>query len=216
MNDFLAPAGGYGRIWECMYEGSMVGAGPEVFCLWPYVISKMRTRGDEGATVMLNPGLLKEVFGAPDEEFVMRGIRALCDTDAASKNGKHKDGRRLVHISGHLYGVVNGAHYIALRSKERHAAAQEKYRKRLRLAGPNPIQSGLVTDTEALAKMVGEHGEPFGDNELTPAERRERVLEKIKAEEEACERVRAKHNPDYAAGGSKAGGADGEQIAANP
>jgi hypothetical protein len=129
MNEFLPPSGGYGRIWECMYEGSMVGAGPEVFCLWPYVISKMRSRSQEGATVMLNPVLLKEVFGVTDE-FVAKGIKKLCDVDLESKNGKEEDGRRLVHISGHLYGVVNGAHYIALRSKERHAAAQARYRKK--------------------------------------------------------------------------------------
>lgn len=179
----------------------MVGAGPEVFCLWPYVIAKMRSRGGEGATVLLNPVLLRDVFGVPDEDFIKRGIAKLCDVDVSSKNGKEQDGRRLVHISGHLYGVVNGAAYIALRSKERHAAAQAVYRKKqltVKPRPPNPIQAGLVTDTKTLGQMVGEYGEDVGDDELTPEERKERVQEKIAREEAACEQVRSRFNPKYA------------------
>ncbi len=104
----------------------MVGMGAEVFCIWPYIISKMRlSRGM--ATVMLNPALLKEVFGV-DEGFVKRGVERLCAPDKASKNGTQEQGRRIKHVSGFMYQVVNGAEYIAIRSREKHAEAQAKYR----------------------------------------------------------------------------------------
>ena len=130
-DDFVKPVGGYGRIWEGMYEGSMVGAGPEVFCLWPYVVTKMR-QVDGVAQVMLNPDLLRVVFGVDDVEFVRRGIAKLCEGDESSKNGKENGGRRLYHISGYCYGVTNGARYMAIRAKDRHAEAQARYRDRQR------------------------------------------------------------------------------------
>lgn len=69
--------------------------------------------------------------------------------------------------------------------------------------GPNPIQPGLVTDTETMAKLVVEYGEDVWGDELTPEERMGRVKAKKAAEEKLCEEVRAQHNPEYAPGGSK-------------
>jgi hypothetical protein len=61
---------------------------------------------------------------------VERGIEKLCSPDANTKNGAEREGRRLVKVSGHLYLVVNGENYIAIRSKERHADAQARYREK--------------------------------------------------------------------------------------
>lgn len=130
MSDFHEPAGGYGRIWESMYEGSLAGAGPEVFCLMPYVIAKMRMSKGR-AMVLLNPKLLVSIFGGDtDLEFVERGIEKLCAPDPDSKNGRDKEGRRLIRLEGHLYEVVNGVHYMQIRNNERHADAQARYRER--------------------------------------------------------------------------------------
>jgi hypothetical protein len=45
---FESPSGNYGRIWERLYEGSLAGAGAEVFCLWPYAVTKMRRDREHG------------------------------------------------------------------------------------------------------------------------------------------------------------------------
>lgn len=129
MSDFIVPDGGYGRIWEKAYQGSLVGSGPEVFCVWPYVIANMKQHRDYGAVIMLNPKLLAVIFGeGADEDFVMRGIAKLCAEDPDTKNGKEENGRRLVQVSGFMYRVVNGAEYMRVRAKESHAAAQARYR----------------------------------------------------------------------------------------
>ena len=49
----------YGKIFESLYEGSMVGAGPTVFAVWGYCIAK----ADRGGIVILNPALLAPIIG---------------------------------------------------------------------------------------------------------------------------------------------------------
>ncbi len=159
MKIFIPPGGGYGRIWEAMYEGSMVGLGPEVFCIWPYIIAKMRMSGGV-VTVMLNPALLKEVFGV-DEDFVKRGVERLCAVDESSKNGTEEEGRRLKHVSGFMYQVVNGADYIAIRSKEKHAEAQARYREKKR---PRKSQKQVRNEYDARERR-GSKAYDNGDNE---------------------------------------------------
>jgi hypothetical protein len=159
---FIAPAGGYGRLWESVYEGSMVGSGPEVFCLWPYVVAKMRKDAEHGATVLLNPGLLGAVFGVSDERFVRVGIEKLCDVDPKTKNGKDEDGRRLVHISGYLYRVVNGAAYMAIRSKESHVAAQKRYREKKK-SGKTPLQKTNDERERRFIRALGDGDEVAAD-----------------------------------------------------
>lgn len=128
---FLEPMGGYGRIWERMYHGSLIGSGPEVFCVWPYVIAAMRMNRQTGeAMVMLNPKLLNATFGVK-EGFAEKGIAKLCEEDEASRNPA-SDGKRLIHVSGYQYKVVNGRSYMEMRSREAHVEAQSKYRERLK------------------------------------------------------------------------------------
>jgi hypothetical protein len=131
------PLGGYGRIWESLYKGSMVGAGIEAFAVWPYVISNMRPHGDYGAVVQLNPKLLGLIFGC-EEKLVSKGIEKLCAPDLASHR-KEEGGRRLVKISGYFYRVVNGSYYMGLRKKEtdriKHAESQRVYRTNKRESG---------------------------------------------------------------------------------
>ena len=113
--------------------------------------------------------------------------------DLESRSLAH-DGRRIIKIEGG-WQLLN----------------YETYRRKLSADERREYKASKQAEYRAKNKAVGYE-------EMTPEERRERVLEKIRLEEEACERVRAKHNPDYAAGGSKAlpEGADGDAIAANP
>jgi hypothetical protein len=120
---------GFGRIFETMYQGSMVGAGPNVFALWPYVIAHMRGHSEYGALVELNPVLLGFIFGTKESD-VEAAIDYLCSPDPKSRTPT-EDGRRLVKMGQFLYRVVNGACYLALRKKEdarfSHAVRQSRY-----------------------------------------------------------------------------------------
>lgn len=125
---------GFGRIFETMYQGSMVGAGPNVFAVWPYVIAHMRAHPEHGALVELNPKLLAFIFGT-DEKEVEAAIDYLCAPDKASRS-KAEEGRRLIKMGTFLYRVVNGAGYLAIRKKEderfSHARRQARYESKRR------------------------------------------------------------------------------------
>jgi hypothetical protein len=158
---FESPSGNYGRIWERLYEGSLAGAGAEVFCLWPYAVTKMRRDREHGATVLLNPIVLAAVFGV-DVEFVKRGIERLCDPDPHTKNGIGDEGRRLVHVVGYLYRVPTGAAYMAVRAKDAHAAAQAKYREREKVKKGGKSQGAVRAENEGRERRFVE-AEKAGD-----------------------------------------------------
>lgn len=106
----------YGRIFESLYEGSMVGKGSPMFAVWCYVIAKMRPDKEVGAQVNLNPALLCHILG--EEEGVVREvIEELCRPDPRS-NDKDKEGRRLVKLGEFAYQVVNGAKYAKIKNLE--------------------------------------------------------------------------------------------------
>ena len=165
MSEFQPPTGGYGRIWEQMYEGSLAGSGAEVFCLWPYAVTKMRLSKGVGAVVMLNPQVLRGIFGVADEAFVQRGIDKLCAPDPQTKNGHEQEGRRLVKLSGHLYLVVNGAEYMAIRAKERHADAQARYREKQKGKKPGKSAGQVRAENDDRQKRH-EEAERNGNAEL--------------------------------------------------
>ena len=98
----------YGRHFECMYTGSMIGAGAIAFAIMGYVIATRR-----GEFVELNPKLLAFTLGESEED-VKEGIRFLCAPDKHSRS-KAEEGRRLVFTdSGFTYRVVNAKHYDAI------------------------------------------------------------------------------------------------------
>ncbi len=163
MSEFVEPSGWYGRIWASMYEGSLAGSGPEVFCLMPYVIAKMRMK-DGKATVLLNPKVLAPIFGVKDENFVVVGIEKLCAPDPLTQNGKEQEGKRLIHVEGHLYEVVNGAAYMAIRAKERHADAQARYRERTQQKKKKG-KRGEPLPGEALYERTGEMPHEFREGD---------------------------------------------------
>ncbi len=106
----------YGRIFESLYEGSMVGSGSAMFAVWPYVIAKMKPDKEMGAQVDLNPELLAFVLGE-ESEVIQKVIEKLCSPDPKSRTPA-EDGRRLIKLGQFTYQVVNGAKYIALRNEE--------------------------------------------------------------------------------------------------
>lgn len=134
----------YGRIFESLYEGSMVGSGTPVFAVWGYVIAKMKPDKDVGAQVDLNPTLLSFILG--DKESVIEGaIAKLCRPDPKSTTPDN-EGRRLVKLGQFSYQVVNGAKYMAIRNEEERRRSNRESQQRLRerrkgKVKPNELQN---------------------------------------------------------------------------
>ena len=106
----------YGKVFGSLFEGSMVGAGAEVFALMAYVISHMQPNKEREEFVKLNPDILGPIIGETSE--VMQGaIDYLCAPDLKTSTPGH-EGRRLVKREAYLYWVVNGKHYREVKNEE--------------------------------------------------------------------------------------------------
>jgi len=151
---FVPPTGGYGRLFESMYRGSMMGTGIEVFAVMPYVVATMRGHPEHGALVELNPKLLAFTFGCA-EEVVESGIRKLCAKDPESRTEK-EGGRRLVKMGQFLYRVVNGAAYMAIRKAE---ANRMKNREAVARYRRKRAKGGGVTEMERQMTEAGKNGD---------------------------------------------------------
>ena len=147
----------YGKIFETLYEGSMVGAGPVVFAVWGYCIAK----ADRAGVVILNPALLAPIIGTSRRE-IEQAIEYLESPDERSKNPEH-EGRRLVNMSGFAYSVVSHAIYRNIKtSGERNEYMREYMRKRrggggvnmlTKLTNANPV-SVSVSDSVSNGERV--------------------------------------------------------------
>jgi len=124
----------YGKAFEKMYEGSMIGAGLNVFAVWNYCIAKNRS-----GVVELNPTLLAFVLGA-DESEIVTAIEKLCSPDPKSRS-KEEGGRRLIKEAEYQYRMVNWAAYDSCRSAEdlreynRRKQAEWRAKQRLKTNG---------------------------------------------------------------------------------
>ena len=120
----------YGKIFESLYTGSMVGSGINVFALWAYVIASAKPPG----TIELNPKILATVFGCDIAE-VNDAIEKLCQPDPDSRT-KDFDGRRLIPEGQFLYAVPTWEKYNSLRNeierREQNREAAQRYRSRQR------------------------------------------------------------------------------------
>src|ERR1017187_168876 len=116
----------YGKIFASMYTGSLVGSGPVVFALFPYIIANARP--DEGSTIDLNPVLLAAIFGCP-QDAVAAAIEFLCLPDEKSRTIT-ESGCRLMRKGPMTYFVVNLEKYRFFqdRSKSYWTAYRQKRR----------------------------------------------------------------------------------------
>ena len=126
----------YGKIFESLYEGSMVGAGPTIFAVWGYCIAK----ADREGIVNLNPVLLAPIIGTSRVD-IERAIEYLERPDPNSKNPDH-EGRRLLNMSGFAYFVVSHAVYRGMNNGvDRREYMREYMRKRRDDKSVNSLQS---------------------------------------------------------------------------
>lgn len=139
----------YGKHFDSMYQGSMVGSGAIVFAVMGYVIANYKLDRVVGAQVDLNPQLLAFILGEKQED-VQKAIEMLCSPDPNSRT-KDNEGRRLVQLGQFTYKVVNGAKYTAIRNaeerREYNRKKQSEYRSRKR-SKPLPGEAGFLNTGE--------------------------------------------------------------------
>jgi hypothetical protein len=121
----------YGKIFDSLYKGSMVGSGSHVFAVWGYVIANMQPNKDRVFFVDLEPKHLSIIIGE-EKKNIMVAIDYLCSPDEEESRRDVEDGRRLVHVEGKRYRVVKAAEYYekgqGIKRKEQVRLAQQKYR----------------------------------------------------------------------------------------
>jgi len=129
------PAGAitmYGKAFSAMYEGSMIGAGPVVYAVWGYCISKA---DPDDHTVLLNPVLLATIIGTSQAE-IESAIEYLASPDPKSKCPDH-EGRRILNQGGHLWFLVTHARYRDIKNNCDRRAYMRNY-MRVKRKGDQP------------------------------------------------------------------------------
>jgi hypothetical protein len=113
----------FGLAYEGIFDGSMYGAGPTVYAVWFYVIAN-----GYGGQVTLNPRKLADNLGATLED-VEAAIELHCAPDPKSRT-QTDEGRRLRHLGGFTYEVVNHDLYKSARAlEEKRAYDRQKKRE---------------------------------------------------------------------------------------
>lgn len=102
----------YGKHFERMYEGSMRGAGADVFAVWGYAISHARP----DSIVEMNSEVVAFLIGMPQDR-VDKAMNFLESPDARSRNKEH-EGRRMVKQGEFEYFLPSLAFYRGVRSME--------------------------------------------------------------------------------------------------
>jgi hypothetical protein len=144
----------FGKIFESLYESSMVGAGSTVFAVWGYVIARQKPDKMVGSQVELKPWILAFVFGETEGK-IQAAIDYLCAPDAKSNN-REEEGRRLVKIGTYSYRVVSGKKYLSIRSeddrRETNRTAQTVSRARKKWRGKGLPLDGEQEYLEAIKR----------------------------------------------------------------
>ena len=103
----------YGKSFQRMYTGSMVGSGSHVYAVWGYCITNADS---ESHTVDLNPVVLSTIIGDSLER-IQAAIEYLEQPDLNSHN-KEQEGRRIVKTTGFEYFVVSHEDYRNVKNNE--------------------------------------------------------------------------------------------------
>jgi len=117
----------YGKHFSSMYEGSMIGAGLNVFAVWGYIISHADFND---SCVELHPKHLALILGCSKEE-VVKAIEYLMAPDPDSKS-KEEEGRRLLKKGEYLYFVVNFKRYRTYKTTSDRRSYNREYMRSYR------------------------------------------------------------------------------------
>ena len=150
----------YGKAYESMYEGSMVGAGLNVFAVWNYCIAKNRL-----GVIELNPKLLAFILmgDQADDGVIRDAIKKLCEPDDESRS-HDQAGRRLIKEGEYQYRMVNWGKYDAIKNadglREYNRMKQREYRARSKSAPLPGEEKHVQNDENGVPNFdPGERGE---------------------------------------------------------
>ena len=138
----------FGKHFESLYSGSMVGAGACVFAVWGYVIAAT-TRG----YVELNPKLLSLVIGESMDS-ISRAIEYLQQPDPESRS-KENEGKRLIREGQFIYFVPTHEKYRKIRDqieRRRYMRNLMKAKRNVKLVSKTSPVSHRLAHTEAEAE----------------------------------------------------------------
>lgn len=169
----------FGKIFASLYTGSMIGAGPVVFALMPYIIANAVPDKRIGAQVELNPVLLSAIIGTSPKE-IEKAIEFLCQPDPKSRS-PDEGGRRLIRLGTYDYRVVNYLKYRRIRDEEERREANRINQQNLR-----DRKKARRTKREGIYHGDGEKGladisEMCGETELDAAQE---ALDKLGGQED--------------------------------
>jgi len=146
----------YGKSYESMYSGSLIGAGMNVFAVWNYIITMAR-----GGCIEVNPKLLAFTLGGTEED-VDSALKFLQRADPISRS-KAEDGRRIIKEGQFQYKVVNWELYQKIKSEEdrreynRRKQAEYRAKKSNPVKGENAAMKALANgDTEEANRIETE------------------------------------------------------------
>jgi len=138
----------FGKHFESMYEGSMYGAGVNVFAVWGYVIAKAQR-----SRVELNPRKLADTLGGAVKE-IEDAIDYLCRPDSESRFKEH-DGRRLLKEGEYQFFVPSHEYYRSIKSEEHrreyNRIKQAEYRAKKMRDGKKKVVNGTPLAGEVAA-----------------------------------------------------------------
>lgn len=116
----------FGKLWECMFHGSMFGMGPTAFAVWTYIIAHAKPPG----TVEVNPKVVAAMIGCPAED-VEKVLQLFLQPDKQSRNQEH-EGRRLLPCGPFTYQVTGWDKYQQMRNEEARREQNRQAQQRLR------------------------------------------------------------------------------------
>ena len=147
----------FGKVFESLFTGSMVGTSPTLFAVWTYCIANSKPennrRPKEGEVkrgfVEINPNILAVILGTTTVA-VEDAIETLCSPDPKSRSTEH-DGRRLITegLPEFTYELVTFGKYDAIKHEEHRRKQNREAKRRQRASSPNDgSQQCQPTETE--------------------------------------------------------------------
>ena len=136
----------YGKSYESKFDGSLVGAGFNVFAVWDYMTTKARN-----GYVEVNPEVLAFILGGKNQDpaEVVEALEFLQRPDPKSRS-KLEDGRRIVKEGEYQYRLVNWEHYNRIRTEEErreyNREMQRQWRERQRAKRKSKPLPGEVVE----------------------------------------------------------------------
>jgi hypothetical protein len=141
----------YGKVFTSMYEGSMCGAGADVFAVWTYAIAGADAEG----FIELHPCGVSGRLGMTVEA-VQGAIDYLLKPDAMSRFTEY-EGRKLVHLHTFIYFMPSYEYYCGLKKMEDRKRKNRLYKQKSRARSNGGQQKEELLLTHPPCQQMSDH-----------------------------------------------------------